>query len=243
MNENQQTSNGIEIDFVGIFRALWTKIWVIAIAVIIGAAAGYVYSEYFLTDQYDSTVSVYVLSNQEEHAATYTDTQLSLQVINDYKQIIVCRDVLEKTIAENDLAITPSALKGKISLANEENTRIIKITVRDADPQKAHDYANAICSTSAKYLENIISMEAIKRLGDASVPTSRSYPSVSKMTVLGGVLLGLLVVIILVIIFLLDNTIKSSQDVERYLGWPTLASIPMKQEKKQDKKPAKAKKK
>lgn len=145
--------------------------------------------------------------------------------------------MLEKTVEQHDLKISAAQLGSKISLSNEEDTRIIKITVRDADPNKACEYANAICETSAAYIEDIIGMTAIKRLGSAVAPTTRSYPNVTSFTALGGILLGLIAVIILVILFLVDNTIKSSQDIERYLGWPTLANIPMKQDaKKQNKK-------
>ena len=33
--------------------------------------------------------------------------------------------------------------------------------------------------------------------------------------------------LIIVVRFLMDDTIKSSEDVEKYLGWSTLALIPM----------------
>lgn len=241
MNENQTKTqeNGVEIDIVGILRALLSKIWLIAIVVLIGAIGGRIYSKYFITPKYDSTVSIYVINNQENTAITYTDTQLSLQIIRDYKELITCREVLQRTIDNAGLNCTTGALRGKISLSNEEDTRIIDITVRDANPTEARRIAQSLCSVSSEYIKEIIQLEAVKQLGDPSEPTKPATPSISRWTILCGIVAGLIIVLILVIIFLLDNTIKSDKDVEKYLGWPTLASIPVKEDANKAKKTTK----
>lgn len=48
-----------------------------------------------------------------------------------------------------------------------------------------------------------------------------------KWTFIGGVLGVLLVCVIILIQYLMDDTIKSSEDVEKYLGLSTLALIPV----------------
>lgn len=246
MNENQATKreNSFEIDLLGILRALWTKVWLIAIVVVLGGIGGMLYAKFFITPLYSSTVSIYVINNQENTAITYADTQLSLQIIRDYKELITCREVLQRTIDEANLGISTGALRGKISLSNEEDTRIIDITVRDADPVEAKRIALALCDVSSNFISDIIQLEAVKQLGDASTPKwgSPSSPNITKWTVLGAGVAGVLIALILVIIFLVDNTIKSADDVENYLGWPTLASIPMKEGSKKSKSTKKTKK-
>lgn len=240
MNENQTKSpeSGVEIDIVGILRALLSKIWLIIIVVVIGAVAGRIYSKYFITPKYDSTVSIYVLNTKENTAVTYADTQLSLQIIRDYKEMISCPEVLWRTakqlygLSDNVTAQERnrevSKLRGKVSLSNEEETRIIKIIVRDEEPQEAKRIADALCQESSAFIQDIISMDAVKPLGEAVLPTSPASPSVSRWTMLCGLIAGFVIVVILVVIFLLDNTIKTAEDIEKYLQWPTLASIPMK---------------
>ena len=231
MKENQNQTQNTEIDIVGILRALWTKAWLVAIAIIVGGAIGFIYSKGFIAPTYDSTVSIYVINNANDQAITYTDTQLSLQVVRDYKELITCREVLQRTIDKGSLTCTPAQLKKMISMSNKESTRIIDITIRNTDPDEAFHIAMTLCDVSSDYIQGIIGLEAVKQLGDASRPKTQSGPSVSRYTIVGALIAALIVIIILVIIFLLDNTIKSSEDVERYLGWPTLASIPMRKEK------------
>ena len=48
-----------------------------------------------------------------------------------------------------------------------------------------------------------------------------------KWTLIGGILGVLVISIILLADYLLDDTIKSSEDIERHLGLSTLALIPM----------------
>ena len=59
------------------------------------------------------------------------------------------------------------------------------------------------------------------------MPTDKSGPSYAKWTLAGGLLGGILVCAIILIKYLMDDTIKTSEDIERYLGISTLGSIPI----------------
>ena len=60
----------------------------------------------------------------------------------------------------------------------------------------------------------------------AVVPKRQSSPSVTRNTALGALIGAFLVVAIIVIRHLMDDTIKSSDDVKKYLGLDTLAEFP-----------------
>ena len=59
------------------------------------------------------------------------------------------------------------------------------------------------------------------------MPTVKASPNVSVWTFIGGMLGVLLICFIVIVRYLLDDTIKSSEDVEKYLGLSTLALIPI----------------
>ena len=61
----------------------------------------------------------------------------------------------------------------------------------------------------------------------ANAPTHKAGPSVGRNTVLGGMLGVLVVAGIAVVSYLMNDTIRTAEDVERYLGLSTLAVIPM----------------
>ena len=70
-------------------------------------------------------------------------------------------------------------------------------------------------------------IDAINVAETANVPTTKASPSVAKWTVIAGFLGAVVVAFFSILGYLLDDTIKSNDDVERYLGVSTLALIPM----------------
>jgi len=59
------------------------------------------------------------------------------------------------------------------------------------------------------------------------MPMEKAGPSVLKWTVIGGALGVILVCVVVLLEYLMDDSIKTSDDVENYLGLSTLALIPM----------------
>ena len=122
------------------------------------------------------------------------------------------------------------------------DTRIVAITAKDEDPLMAMKIANCIREVASEHITNVMDIDAINVAETANVPMEKSSPSVGRWTVIAGFLGAVLVAFFVVLEYLLDDTIKSNDDVERYLGMSTLALIPLtldEQDKK--KKPKKSK--
>ena len=64
----------------------------------------------------------------------------------------------------------------------------------------------------------------------------KASPGCSKWALIGGLLGCLGISAIILIRYLMDDTIKSSDDIEKYLGLSTLALIPMKEDEVNSKK-------
>ena len=61
---------------------------------------------------------------------------------------------------------------------------------------------------------------------EAEKPNYPVSPNVKKNMIMGGLIGAVLAVGVFTLLFLLDDTIKSEEDVRRYLQLNTLASIP-----------------
>ena len=70
-------------------------------------------------------------------------------------------------------------------------------------------------------------VDAVNVVETANLPEGKSSPSVSKFTLLGGMAGGVLACGIVVLLFLLNDTICTQDDVEKYLELSTLGIIPM----------------
>ena len=60
----------------------------------------------------------------------------------------------------------------------------------------------------------------------AIVPQHKSSPSLTKNTMIGALLLMLLVMAVLTVTYLMDDTVKTAEDVEKYFGFMPLTVIP-----------------
>lgn len=229
-----------EIDWLDLLKAVFHKGWIVLAAAAAVALLTFCYCKFFVTPQYTSETSMYVISASGE-SVTYTDTMFSLQIMKDYDKIINSRSVVEKVIEDLNLDVSVENLTKRISVSNPENTRVVYITVSDPDPEVAQRIANAVRETSAEQIQRIIKADAVNMVDPASLPDTPSSPRVFRTTVIGGLIGALLAVIVLVILYMADNTIKSAEDIEKYLNLPTLALIPQFEEENAEQKKAAAK--
>lgn len=123
---------------------------------------------------------------------------------------------------------------GKVSVNTPIDTRIVAITVTDTDPYTAQTIANYIREVSAEHIENVMDIDAVNVVEVANLPTEKSAPNCLLWTI-GGFAFGtILVAALLIIHFLVDDTVKTSEDVEKYLGISALGIIPFDENVTQD---------
>jgi len=224
-----------EIDLREIAAYLLHWLWLIMVVGLFFAALAFAYSSFVMKPQYISTTKIYVLNrNNQSDNLTYADTQLSTLLTKDFKELITSRFVLETIIEELDLEESYEELVGKVSVSNTSDTRIIGINVEDYDPARAQYIANAIREVAAIHIQEVMDIEAVNIVDEANLPTVPSKPSKKKITAIGFLIGAALVSGLLVLRFYLDDTINTSEDVEKYLGITTLALIPVMQSEGED---------
>lgn len=221
MNDNEE----IEIDLFELFMELKRKIWVIlGVAVLCAGVAG-AFSAFVLTPQYTSTAMVYILS-KETTLTSLADLQIGSQLTKDYKIIVTSRPVLEDVIEGLELNTTYKDLKKKITIDNPADTRILSISVMDPDPQMAKAIADKVAATASDYVGDIMEMVPPKLIEDGEVPLLKTSPSNTKNALIGGLLGVLLVCGFVTARVVLNDTVRTEEDVTRYLGLTVLASVP-----------------
>ena len=129
--EPRKRTDKIEVNLGDIFGLLLHRMWMILLAGFICGAVGFIYSNFFITPQYQSTTKVYILNKQNSTSVTYSDVQLSTTLSKDYEQLVTSRYVIEGVIKQLSLNETYESLVGRVSAVNTNDTRIIAITVTD----------------------------------------------------------------------------------------------------------------
>lgn len=225
--EQKQQREEIELDLREVFGALLRKIWVILFVGIIAALGALLASQFLITKMYESTTKVYVLNKQDNTMVTYTDLQTGTQLTKDYMELVTSRPVTDQVISDLGLVFDSRTLAGMITVQTPQDTRILKITVRDKDPYQARDIANAVREASATHISNVMDIKSVNVVEKANLPERPASPNVMKNTLIGGVLGCFLAVFAVLLLFLLDDTVKTPDDVEKYLGVSVLGSIPV----------------
>lgn len=220
----------MEIDLLDLFFYLKKKIWIIIAAFCVFAAAGVIFTSFFMKDEYTAKTRMYVLSRSSETGISSSDYSISNYMVKDYEVLITGENVTREVIEQLGLNMTVAELTNKISVSAIDSTRVLQIVVVDNDPQRAADIANCVRAVSSAQIKAIMDVDAVNLVYAAEVPESKSGPSLTKNTALAAIVGVVLAIGILVVIYLLDDTIRTDEDVTRYLELSTLGVIPMSKE-------------
>ena len=228
MEENtiRQTEE-IEINLWEICLVLVHNLALIISAGIMAALGVFLFTQLVITPSYESTTKIYILNKQENASVTYSDIQLGTQLTKDYAELIQSRFVLEEVVQGMGLNLTYEQMKGKVSVTTPTDTRILAITVKDKDPVMAMKIANAIREAAAVHIMNVMDIQAVNVAETANMPMKKASSSALKNTFVGGILGIFIIIIIVMVRYMMDDTVKTPEDVEKYLQLSTLAVIPL----------------
>lgn len=220
-----------EIDLKNIIHIFLERKIAILIIVLVCIALGYIYTTYFVNPMYIATSTAILTSNTEteegQTAVTQSEVTLNNSLLSTYRGIATSDSVVSTVISNLGLNISAEALKSQITVTSATNTQIIQISVENADPTLAAKIANEIRKVFTDRVAELYDMQNIKPLDDAKVPTEPSNINHVKDILLflaGGIVLS---VIYVVLANLLDNTVKSSSDIEKAIGINVIAEIPI----------------
>lgn len=235
MNQNN-TNMGMEndeitIDLMDLFQVVFKKLHLVLLAGIIAALVAVLVTKLFMTPVYTSTTKMYVLSKQDANSAvTSSDLQAGSQLTKDYMELIKSRSVMEQVISQLQLDMSVDKLSGEITVSNTADTRILSISVENESPKLAKEIADAVresASVQITQITQITDADAVNMVEEGNLPKNPTSPNTMKNAMLGGILGIFLALGAIVLIYILDDTIKTPDDVERYLGLTVLTSIPI----------------
>ena len=205
----------IVIDFRELFYEFKRRIWWILLAALLGTGAAGAYSYYLLTPQYISEAKIYVLS-KETTLTSLADLQMGTQLTQDYKEL----DITYRQLAE------------KLKLENPKDTRIVYLTVTDPNPYMAKAIVDEIANAASDYIGEIMEMTPPKLIEDGMVATVQTSPNVKKNAAVGGLVMLVLACGVITLSVIMNDTIRSEEDVFKYLELPVLAVVPERKDSK-----------
>lgn len=224
---NQENMNDeMEIDLLDLAYMLLDHWHYLLVCLLAGALVFNIYAFFGIAPTYQSTSKLYVVSASDDSVVNLSDLNLGTSLTADYEELMLSYPVLNRVIDKLELDMDYEELRGLYTLNNPTDTRVLQITATTTDPQLSMDLAEAMAEVSVSYLPETMSTLAPNIAQHAKLPEYKAGPSYSKYTMMGGLLGLVLCCGVLVVRYLMDDTIHTADDMEKYFDIVPLAVIP-----------------
>lgn len=227
-----------EIDPLELMRQLLSHIGLILLVAFLCMAIAGVYTFYYVTPIYESTSKLYVL-NSGDSAINLSDLQVGAYLASDYIEVFHTWEVHQMVIQNLGLPYTIEYMQGMLSVTNPSNTRILYITFKSPDPREAMEIANEYAHVAIQFISKTMATEEPNIMSEALEPV---YPSAPNKTanLLLGFLLGLALSAGAVALrFVIDDKVKTADDIRKYSNLSVLAVVPTLKKKRMNNQGAK----
>ena len=216
----------MEIDLLELLAYYRGRLIWIVLGFLAGALAAGLITFYLITPQYTATSKMYMVSSSSQSVVDLTDLNIGQSLSKDYVELLKTRPIIEGVIREQGLEYNYNELISMLNLSVISDTRIIAINVTDPDPEEAMNIANALAEKGVSELPKLMETPQPHIAEYAIIPVNPSSPSLARNTAVGA-LIGLVVLLgIFTLQFLLDDTFKTADDIEKEFGVIPLTVIP-----------------
>ena len=216
-------SDGIDLMEMGM--VLLHHWWMLVIGLLVGGILAGSYTVFAIIPMYRASSTIYIF-NKTTSITSLSDIQLGSQLTVDFQIIAKSREVMEAVIDDCDLKMSVDALSSTVTVTNPTDSHMLTITATNANPELAARIANSLADILRQQVADVMNADKPSTVERAVVPAKPSSPSLTRNIEMGALAGLALVLVFLVVRFLLDDTISTEEDVRKYLGLNTLASIP-----------------
>ena len=225
VQKNQSNKGNETIDLVELFFRLLTAWRLIAAFCLLGVLLAFGITRFLMTPQYKATSTIYVLSRKDS-AINMSDLQIGTALTQDYIKVFSMWEVHEEVISNLNLPYSYAYMKKHLSVTNTNNTRMLDIGFTSPDPKEAADVANEYATVASTFIAETMSTDKPNIVSVALTPSNPVSPSLTKNVAIGFLLGAILSASIVFFQMMLDDKIKTAEDIRRYTGLTNLAIVP-----------------
>lgn len=207
------------------FRVLMKRWWVVVLAMLAAAVAAYGVSK-MLPRTFRAQAVYLVFANRADNGLNI----VLRDTMNSYRELLLQPDALEQISQELQLDVGGEQLLQDVFVQSRPDEQKIIIEVDQPFFETAGNIAGAVGQRlEAEFTRRNAGLEGTDRINVTRIQQPRlvGIQPNTRINVLAGAILGLVVGLLLAFVLeFLDDTLKSSADVERFVGLTTLGAIP-----------------
>ncbi|MDQ3547794.1 MAG: lipopolysaccharide biosynthesis protein [Chloroflexota bacterium] len=216
--------------------AVLRRWWIVALAALAAALVAFVATS--------SQPKTYTVSTRVMAIAEPPDYWMDLYAKNrlaSYKDLINNWEFVRWSLEQAGSTIDPGLAQSRLALGHNPDSNIVQIVANDTEPERAATIVNALADgfvlrnaeENAELLDRprpanagLPGMVTMAKLETPGAPTIASGPRVKVNTLVAGVLGAVAGLMLAFGLLYLDDTLKKTADLERYLELPVLARVP-----------------
>ncbi|HHV30203.1 YveK family protein [Acetivibrio mesophilus] len=212
--------------FLIMIRKKFVFIILIPILVSVITALG---SVFFISPVYEASSTLYIISQNtvSEEDVTYNELLKNQQLVKDYRELIKSKQIVKTALEELKITdISPDELSKNITVTSKNDTRVLEISVKDTYPVRSMELSNKICEVFAKKSINITKIANVSIVDAAEVPKTPVKPKPLLYTSIAFLTSLCATIGVFYLFEILNETIKTSEDIGTYLELNVLGTIP-----------------
>ena len=203
-------------------------VFIVLIPIVVSVITALV-STSLISPIYEASSTLYIISQNtaSEDDVTYNELLKNQQLVNDYRELIKSKHIARTVLEELRITdISPNELSKKITVNSKNDTRVLEIKVRDTYPVRSMKLSNKICEVFVKESVKLTKISNVSIVDAAEVPKTPVKPKPVLYTSLSFLISLLATIGIFYLLEILNETIKTSEDIGTYLELNVLGTIP-----------------
>lgn len=222
----EEKNEDSEIDLLELLQYFRSQILILIIAFLIGGIVAGAITHFVIKPKYQATSKLYVVSASNNKIVDLNDLNIGTSLSEDYTELIKIRPIIEDVIKDCNLSYEYEELVGMLTIAPVGETRILSITVESTSAKEAMTIANSVAATAVTYLPKLMETTAPNIAENAVMPEAPSSPNLIKNTAIGAMGMLVIAMAVLTVFFLMDDTMRTAEEVEKAFGVMPLTVIP-----------------
>ncbi|TWI59921.1 YveK family protein [Halalkalibacter nanhaiisediminis] len=213
-----------------IVDTLKKRIVMIVLITLLAVGASGAVSYLMLTPIYQASTQILV-SQQASGAASSALQAVGFDVdskyIETYNVILKSPYILDEVINELNLPASHRQLNGQLNVTQEGQSQVVTIQVQDPSPQLAVDIANTTAAVFQREISNLLRVDNVVVLAEAELLENPAPVSPNPgLNMAIAFVVGLMTAVGLAFLLeYLDQTLRTEEDIEQYLGLPVIGAV------------------
>ncbi len=224
MEEQQRRRVLTLIDLWNVFYRHW---WAIILAMIISVGGMFAIIQLTYTPHYSSTATLYILRKEDStYLYSSSDFSMALDVVNDCTYLLKSHVVLDEVIETLNLNMSYEELYKTISTENPSDTRILEITAETEDIDLSKSIVDVVCTIGVEEINSAMGFDQVNFYESGTYDTEPCNQTPWTTYALVGIITAVITYSAFLIYLLLDDSLKSKDELEQTLGISVLGEIP-----------------